>query len=274
VCAELQKAGAQATWDGVGYGIVIKDKSSSSFDAFFKKALKPLESPTWQAARRVFAPEFVEAMWSQVHQTMAEEVARCHEGPAGIAEYFVRNRARNRTTPNAVKVYTNFVLPFMPGLTKAFYECVVPIPPRFKAGDALYRRILDRHFPALARVPFCSGGQPLPGTQPDFEYRFLALRGKLIEHPRVGHLLRRFGVMPARPESAKVRSAVDNANVSDDVLNANGVRELQRTAATGRNDDTLARELVFYWSMWREVMKAGSGQPAAGSEQLAASASS
>jgi hypothetical protein len=253
VYAELEKSGAQATWDGVGYGIVIKDKSAPSFEAFFKKALKPRDSATWEAARRVFAPAFVDAMWTQVHETMAAEVARCHEGPAGVAEYFVRNRARNRTTPNAVKVYANHVLPFMPGLTKAFYECLVPIPPKFKAGDALYRRILDRHFPALARVPYCSGGHPLPGTRPDLEYRFLAARGKVIQHPRVGHVLRRVGVMPVRPESAKVRYAVRSADANDGVLNADGVRELQRTQPTGRNDDTLARELVFYWSMWREM---------------------
>jgi len=29
---------------------------------------------------------------------------------------------------------------------------------------------------------------------------------------------------------------------------------LQRTPPTGANADSFARELVFYWSMWREIM--------------------
>jgi hypothetical protein len=44
---------------------------------------------------------------------------------------------------------------------------------------------------------------------------------------------------------------VRSADVDDCVLNADGVRELQRTQLTGRNDDTLARARL-YWSMLRD----------------------
>ncbi|MGH9348630.1 MAG: hypothetical protein ACRD26_15325 [Vicinamibacterales bacterium] len=254
VCAELQAARVEASWDGVGYGIVIKDKSEPSFDTFFRSSLKPADSPAWLAARRVFSPGFADAMWAELGATLSDEVARCHEGPPGVAEFFVRNRARNRTTPNALKVYANFVLPFMPGLTKAFYERAVPLPPRLKAGDALYRRIIERHFPALARLPYCSGGALVPGTRTGAGYRMLAARSALVEHPRVGHVLRRFGLTPARPESLAVARAVRDANLDDALLNADEIRAMQRADPSGTNQDTFARELVFYWSMWREVM--------------------
>jgi hypothetical protein len=256
VCAELQAAGVEASWDGVCYGTVIKDKSAASFDAFVRKALKPLDSAAWQAARRVFAPTFVEAMWSEMRTTLSDEIARCHEGPAGVAEFFIRNRARNRTTPNALKVYANFVLPFMPGLTKAFYERGVSIPPAVKAKDALYRRILERHFPALARLPFCSGGELLPGTRIGVSYRLLAARSAVVEHPRIGNVLRRLGVTPAPSPSAFVAQTVCHANLDDPILHPDGVRDLQRTPPRRTNDDTFARELIFYWTMWRRLTAA------------------
>jgi hypothetical protein len=263
VFAELQAARVEASWDGVCYGTVIKDKSEASFDAFLARALKAPESDAWRAARRVFSRAFVDAMRHDLDATIAGEVAQCHEGPAGVAEFFVRNRARNRTTPNALKVYANFLLPFMPGLTKAFYERAIPIPPPLKARDSLYRRILEREFPSLARLPYCTGGHLLPGTQAGLEYRLLAARSALVEHPRAGHVLRRLGLAPSRPESTVVARAVRAAAADHEVLNGDGIRALQRTPPDGTNEDALARELVFYWSMWREVMGDGTRRGAA-----------
>lgn len=259
VLSELQASGARASWDGVSYGVVIKDKSEPSFDAFVRRAMKPADSAPWRAARRVFAPAFVDAMWTELQSTLAEEIARCHVGPAGVAEFFVRNRARNRTTPNMLKVYANFIIPLMPGLTKAFYEKVVPIPTALKAHDALYRRIIGRHFPALARLPFCSGGELVAGTSKDLGYRLLAARSAVVEHPRIGDLLRRVGLTPARPRSTAVDTALASANLDDECLNGDGIRALQRTRPTGANNDTFARELVFYWSMWRELVGRAGG---------------
>jgi hypothetical protein len=264
VCAELKAAAVQASWDGVCYGIVIKDKSAASFDAFVRKALKPLDSPAWQAARQVFAAPFIDAMWSEMQRTLASEIASCHEGPAGVAEFFVKNRARNRTTPNALKVYANFLLPFMPGLTQAFYERAIAIPPAVKAHDGLYRRILERHFPRLARLPYCTGGELLPGTQTSLEYRLLAARSAIVEHPRMGNVLRRLGLTPARPESAVVARAVREVNLDEPTLNPDGIRALQRTSSRGTNQDTFARELIFYWSEWRKIMARGRTLRAAG----------
>jgi hypothetical protein len=194
-------------------------------------------------------------MWSEMQGTLTHEIARCHQGPAGVAEFFVGHRARNRTTPNALKVYANLLLPFMPGLTKAFYERAVSIPPVVKAHDGLYRRILERHFPRLARLPYCSGGELLPGSRPTVGYRLLAARSAVVEHSRIGNALRRIGLTPARAESAVVAQALRGVDLDDPMLNPDGIRILQRInrrAAT--NEETFARELIFYWMMWRKVM--------------------
>ena len=51
VSAELQAARVEASWDGVCYGTVIKDKSAVSFETFLGAAMKGPDSPAWRAAR-------------------------------------------------------------------------------------------------------------------------------------------------------------------------------------------------------------------------------
>jgi hypothetical protein len=131
-----------------------------------------------------------------------------------------------------------------------------------RAGEALYFRMFERHFPELARMPWCSGGHLMAGTSKDAAYYALAARSAILEHPRVGNVLRRIGLAPALPASVAVRNAVTHANLDDPFTHADGVRRLQRDAASGTIEDTFARELVFYWSMWREVMMPDVVRPA------------
>jgi hypothetical protein len=254
VCSELRYAGVEATWDGFAFGSIIKDKSAETFELFLKKISRGSESAVWRAARQVFALPFLEAMAEGLEASVAREIAECHPGRHGTQQFFQRTRIRHRIAPNTLKVYANFILPFLPGLTKALYERVVRIPAAARPREALYFRIFERHFPDLARLPWCSGGHLMPGTNVGIGYRAIEARSAFVEHPRIGNLLRRIGLAPSRPESAVVTRAVRDASPDDACLNADGIRALQRTPATGANEDTFARELVFYWSMWREIM--------------------
>ena len=257
VCSELRAAGVQASWDGFPFGSIVKEKSADTFDLFLKKMRRGPESPMWRAARQVFARPFVDQMAEALDASVAREIEQCHPGRHGTQQFFHRNRIRHRIAPNTLKVYASFILPFLPGLTKDLYSRVVPIPAEARAGEALYFRIFERHFPDLARLPWCSGGHLLPGTRTGLGYRAIAARSAVVEHPRVGDLLRRTGLAPSRPESAVVARAVREAPLDDEFLDADGVRALQRRSATGTNEDTHARELLFYWSMWREIMTPG-----------------
>jgi hypothetical protein len=64
-----------------------------------------------------------------------------------------------------------------------------------------------------------------------------------------------------------VARAVRNADLDDPCLQADAVRALQRTPPRRTNDDTAARELVFYWTMWKKTMAAGDGLQAADSAE-------
>ena len=256
VCNEIVRSGATAIWDGVGYGVVIKDKSAPDLDAYVQKAMARPESPAWTAARQVFSRTFVDAMIDGVADSVRRERDACFDGPAGVAQFFVRNRARNRTTPNPLKVYAPHALPLMPGLSKQFYECVAALPPALKKDNGLYRLIFERHFPRLARLPFCSAGRLLPGSgAPTWMYRLLSARSRVVEHHRVGDWMRRSGVTPVPARSRFVDAAVRDMDAGDPRLNAEGIGALTRTRPTGSIEDTTARELVFYWSAWHAVMR-------------------
>jgi hypothetical protein len=262
VASELQAAGVEASWDGFPFGSIIKEKSAESFEAFFHKIRRPFDGAAWQAARQVFAPDFADAMRDGLESAVRREIDACHPPPHGTQQFFHRNRIRRRIAPNTLKVYATFLLPLLPGLTRALYERVVPIPPSTRKGEALYFRIFERHFPELARIPWCSGGHLMRGTRQSIEYRLIAARSAIAEHPRAGDILRRLGVTPSRGDVKYVSDAVHGAPLDDRYLNADGIRALQLSPPSGTNADTFARELVFYWTMWRSIMKpAGSPDP-------------
>jgi Glutamine amidotransferase domain len=254
IASELQAAGIESSWDGFAFGSIVKSKSDETFDAFLQKMIKPADGPAWQAARQIFSADFVDAMFQGMRSAVQREIEVCHPAPHGTQQFFQRNRIRHRIAPNTLKVYSTFLLPYLPGIHRAYYDRVVPIPTSMRRHEALYRCIFERHFPSLARLPWSSGGHLTPGTHVGAGYRALAARSALVEHPRVGNMLRRLGLTPSRSLPRFVSEAVQRASLDDRCLNADGIRALQHTPPTGSNADTFARELVFYWSMWREIM--------------------
>jgi len=254
IASERQAAGVESNWDGFAFGSILKEKSAPTFEAFFHKIAKPLDGPAWRAAKTVFNATFVEAMLEGMRDAVKREVDACYPAPHGAQQFFQRNRIRHRIAPNTLKVYATFLLPYVPGLHRAYYERVVSIPASTRKGEAVYRKIFERHFPALARLPWSSGGHLSPGTHVDLGYRILAARSAVVEHRRMGNILRKAGLAPVRPLPRCVTDAVDTTALDDPCLNADGIRALQHTAPAGDNTDTFARELVFYWSIWRDMM--------------------
>lgn len=264
IASELRAAGVQASYDGFPFGAVLKAKAGRTFDEFVATSMKPLDGPAWHAARQVFDPRFHDAMREGFERAVAGEIAVCHDAPHGIRQFINRNRTRHRIAVNTLKVYSRFSLQFLVGLTRPFYEGFVPLPLPVTRGEAVYLRVFERHFPELARIPWCTAGHLMPGTETGLGYRALAARSAIIGHPRVGRLLRRAGLTPSRPQPACVDAAVRGVPLDDDCLNADGICALRRAAPTGTNADTFARELVFYWTMWRRIMSGGAGtRPAA-----------
>jgi len=180
IASELQAAGVEASWDGFAFGSIIKAKYDETFDAFLQQMMKPADGPAWRAARQVFSAEFAQAMFDGMRRAIEREVEACYPAPHGTQQFFQRNRIRHRIAPNTLKVYSRFLLPYLPGLHRDYYERVVPIPTSARRGEALYRLIFERHFPSLARLPWCSGGHLSAGTRKGATYHALAARNSTI----------------------------------------------------------------------------------------------
>ncbi len=240
------------------FGLLMKDFSNPTPQRWAVEYLSPASS-LWQAARLVFAPSFVDAMRDGLHATVSREMARYDDSLEGHALFFMSNRARRRAMPNPIKIFGRHAWPFLPGLTQRCVDVLWRIPIREKVDERLYRRVLERHFPELARIPYCSHGHLLPGTGRGLGYRVLAARSAFVQHPRVGDWLRRVGVVPDdASEPTPVATALTRVDLDSPFLDADGVRRLKAMGATRDPAGSMGRELVFYWDSRQRIM---SGRP-------------
>ena len=98
---------------------------------------------------------------------LAAEVKACPPGDAGLLAFEVRNQMRNRMGHNPLKVYTNEVACFTPGVSRDFWTLAAGIPYSRKWNFRLYFEIFRNHFPEALSTPFCSMGEsPRTGRRP------------------------------------------------------------------------------------------------------------
>jgi hypothetical protein len=176
----------------------------------------------------------------------------------GVAEFVTRNRMRNRTGPNPLKVYANDVAPFTPGLSRGVWAVTAPIPFAVKAGFTLYLELFRKHFPDLVWLPFCSDGN-LYKTSGAFnkEYSLIKFRGWMMDQYYVGQLARRLGWRPvlAGETHDTIGRAIRAADLEHPDLNADGIASLLKGEGGNGNPTTrIASTWLFYWQMWRGVM--------------------
>jgi hypothetical protein len=255
------RADMQAVWEGVvpGYTLAPVNLTPGGFEPYLQQACRLWGSPNWQAAARVFSRPLLERMDEAFRQCLETEKARYSDDSFGVLEFIVRNRTRNRTGPNPFKVYANHVLPFTPGLTKEFWDTVAVIPFEAKADFKLYHDLYQRHFPTAGSVPFCTGGKLRKGAGFDPSYYVHELAARSFNGNRyVAGALRRVGLGVGvhwwRP-SALVARAIALVDVDHPELNAPAVQELKRGAGAHDQSTRVARNLLFYWQIWRWMLE-------------------
>ena len=90
----------------------------------------------------------------------------------------------------------------------------------------------------------------------DAEYYATLARSGLMSVPYGGGALRRLGFWPGlvRLDSSILPRALDRVDPDHPDLNADGVRALRRDEAARDPVRSVARELLFYWQVWRWTM--------------------
>jgi len=260
----------QSIWEGSVLGCVLKQIRTTvpSFQEYLRRRGGLFSSPRWQAAGHIFAPSLLEDLRQGFTECYRQETEHYSDDRTGVGQFIARNRTRNRLSLNAMKVYSNDVLPFVPGLTREIFELSASIPASLGGEEYLPLLLYRRFFPVALSVPVVSGGE-LSRCQapPSFTYGMARLAHRFKDSYRVGRLLSWLGYPNDETfweKSKLVEQAVKNADPGHPDLKADGVRAIQQP---GEESPVVkqARHLLFYWDAWRRIMQ-GERNLAAGAE--------
>jgi hypothetical protein len=254
------KGRAQAVWEGVApnYALRTPHQEGGGFDAFFRTQTEALSPNLWQALRGVFARDIFEEMEVGLRECMRRTRERYPDDAFGVAEFVARSRMRNRTGPNPLKVYANDLLPLTPGLSKEFWEMTAGYPFELKAEGQLALELFRRHFPKLARIPFCSEGLLYQGRSGlDFRFALLRLRATLMDNYYVARVARRVGLRAATAggPALLLRRVLQHIDPGHPDLASDTVRAFVGAPSISDPIAGVARRWLFYWQMWRWVME-------------------
>ena len=136
----------------------------NNFAELAKLKCKEWDADIWKAAQHVFTPSFSTSMYEAFRSSFAQESSHYEDDGYGVSQFVVRNRMRNRTGPNPTKVYSNYVLPFTPGLTRSFFEESAGIPYQLRVRHQLYMKLYRTHYAMAAQLLFSSAGTLYAGT--------------------------------------------------------------------------------------------------------------
>jgi hypothetical protein len=250
------RTGVEAVWDGIfpGCALFPVHQHPGGFDDYLGHTART-DTALWNAARRLFRPEFVIAMEGAFLETLAIERAQYADEESGVSQFVVRNRTRHRIAPNPLQAFSNDVIPLAPGLSKSFWQMAAAIPTEMKRGHGIYRRLFERRFPKALDVPAVSGA-----TIDRFSRRFDwdVMTGQLADflqrRPRLASLLPRgrAAVAPFWTRSAFLDQWVSSLDSGDAFLDRDAAARLSDQRAPSDLGIEKQRELLFYWQMQRQ----------------------
>jgi len=240
----------EAVWDGTppGYAFVPAFLSPGGFDVFLRESCLTRQDFGWQVATTLFGRARADEMHDAFSQSLRNEISKYPDNESGIAQFEAFNRMRNRTSPNALKVYSNIAMPCMLGVSRPFWELAAEVPYAASRDYALYFELFRRYVPQVVRVPFLTGGMFLRdrtcGLQ-GLADKLVCLLGGSPAIQKGQRACRYFlhGSKKYWAESKFLRLTRDRLNRDHSDIDADGLDKL---------DDQ--RHLPFYWQMWRWVM--------------------
>ncbi len=238
---------AHAVWDGLvpGFTFMPLHQPEGGFDAYLRREVCGLDSPIWRAAKQVFNPDVVEAMYTGFQDDLRTEMSRVPADMYGLARFVIENRSRHRASLNPLKVYANTTDAFTPGLSKDFMTHAAMIPFHAKQQARLYRELFCRLDNKALKVPFLSGGQLMPGKRPNAAFYRERARAALWKfrtlHP---------SLLPVRRPTSRSVFVGPQLFAHDDPC-------IEPQACTRLGEVTPANypvwKLLFHWRAWRDL---------------------
>jgi hypothetical protein len=241
----------RAVWEGLVPPATLGNYRSAigGMRAYLAYACKQRSSPYWQAVPQVFTPKFAAEMTDQFWGFLEAETAHYGSDTVGANEFAIGNRTANRFAPNPYKVFANDVMPFTVGLTKEVWDASA-IPTHLKNNEALYLELYRRHCVRAYSLPFCTSAIPINIRGRFNRYRMWELMWKLERRPFAARVLNRIRGSYWR-RSELLEDVLKGVEADHPDLNGASVAALKRRSG----EHSIARNLLFYWAMWRHVMR-------------------
>jgi hypothetical protein len=259
-----------AVWEGLCFGSAFTPMypDLATFEDFLRVRCRPTTSLHWEAARTVFSTAVGQEMEEGFARLLGEEIARFPNDQFGVTRFQMDNRKRRCSALNPMTVYANDVLPFIPGVSKKFWDIAGRIPRTLTANGKLYMKLYREHFPEALSVPFCSGGNihsaraftPMLWTMPiaqksiNYARYYWHRMGRL---PIAGRLFARSssGSNPCGVANRLVDCVVQSISLEHGDLNPDAVMAIRRMRPPYDWKTRIARHHLFYWQIWRWVME-------------------
>jgi asparagine synthase (glutamine-hydrolysing) len=240
-----------SVWEGLIQGPTLKTphQPPGGFDSFFRQECRSSDSGAWNNAREIFSPKFCDMMMEGFQADLRREIGRYSDDGYGVSEFVIRNRSRNRTATNPLKVYEGRNRAFLPGMTRDFFDIVGSISFDIRRNNAMYLELLKRFFPAALSVPIVSGGVLFKPSVWSGSYYInktrAAIRRFTVNHPSA---FRRLGYDPAAAafEPSRFLDLTLLLDEDDPYIDSDHVRELARQGILSQN----AFKLLFHWRAW------------------------
>jgi hypothetical protein len=251
----------KAVWEGgaLDKGLNPSSQPPGGFETYFSKKCLPRESDIWQAAFKLFGSVNAERMYEACNELFQKEISKYANDEFGVYEFTVRNLVRNRTIPNPLVVYANYVLPFTPGFSKAFWDVFGGISYKIKTGGRVYFEIFRRYFQHIEDIPIISGDL-LYLQHSRGQNRWIASAIHWLDHSHIIQELKlKFyrlitGTWQYWPESDLIPRIISRVNPVHPELNNHEVQALMQSTLDPSNIiATQERRLLFYWQVWRWI---------------------
>ena len=240
----------EVIWDGTppGYGLVPAFLPPGGFDVFFRSSVRSRESFAWKTADSTFGRARSDEMYDSFKASFHREIEKYPNNEMGVTMFEVYNRMRNRTSPNAVKVYSNKALSCMLGVSRDFWTMAGHIPYSVTRDYQLYFKVFRNHFPGLARIPFLSGTSlwcdETSGWRGEIAKLYYKIaRNRVISLSKKAYYRYFFKSKKYWADSKYLELTWKRLCKGHPDLDMDGISKLDQTT-----------RLPFYWQMWRWIL--------------------
>lgn len=253
-----------SVWEGFAPNYTITQMTAENMEYYLNRWDVRSDAGSWKTQAQIFSKAFLEVMKANLVKQVQLEFEKYGRDDYGVMRFIVKNRALNRTGPNPFKVYANTAIPFVPGLSKTFWDEVATLPPlKCYKERLLYKRLFKELFPKIKSMPFCSEANlfTVDGRfHPEVHVRRILheiiykweRRHKI---PFLGPALASSSIVNVNKKKPDlILSILEKVSLDDPCLNPDAVRTML-TREKLSPFQKQARNLIFYWTLWNLAMR-------------------